>query len=182
MIGEIRDRETADVAAQAALTGHLVLSTLHTNDAPAAITRLMDIGVPSYLINATLLGVVAQRLVRTLCAHCRTPIDAPEKLWQSLLGSRTLNITTNFHGAVGCDECRKSGFKGREGIYEILTVTAALGEIIRPDVQTRMLRRQALRDGMQPLRFAGARKIAEGKTTLEEVLSVVPPTGMDEDV
>jgi general secretion pathway protein E len=179
MIGEIRDRETADVAAQAALTGHLVLSTLHTNDAPSAITRLMDIGVPSYLIGATLLGVVAQRLVRTLCEHCKTPGAPVAAVWQSFIGARRLETRPDFHHAVGCDECRQTGYSGREGIYEILTVSSELSQIIQPDVQAQALRRQALQDGMHPLRWAGAQKVAAGRTTLEEVLSVVPATADD---
>ena len=181
MIGEIRDRETADVAAQAALTGHLVLSTLHTNDAPSAITRLMDIGVPSYLISATLLGVVAQRLVRTLCATCKQPVKLSGPAWQSLIGSKPFKSDTNFHRAVGCDECRATGFKGREGLYEILAITESLSEMIRPETPTLTLRRHALEHGMQPLRTAGALKVAAGSTTLEEVLSVSPVVNLDEE-
>jgi len=181
MIGEVRDRETADVAAQAALTGHLVLSTLHTNDAASAITRLMDIGVPSYLISATLLGVVAQRLVRTLCVECKRPQQPAAAPWRSLLGAEQLDLQPNFHGALGCDECRNTGFKGREGIYEILTVTESLTEMIEPDVSALLLRRRALREGMQPLRLAGAIKVALGTTTVEEVLSVVPAVDPGED-
>jgi general secretion pathway protein E len=172
MIGEIRDRETADVAIQAALTGHLVLSTLHTNDAPSAITRLMDIGIPSYLISATLLGVVAQRLVRTLCSICKQPTQLSTEAWNSLIGTETLDIELQFHRAVGCDECRNTGFKGRQGVYEILKITPALGALIEPDVPTMDLRRQALSAGMVPLGMAGALKVAAGRTTLEEVLSV----------
>ena len=174
MIGEIRDRETADVAAQAALTGHLVLSTLHTNDAPSAITRLMDIGVPSYLISATLLGVVAQRLVRTLCHHCKERGSVPERAWDALLDGYPIDARPAFHRAGACDECRETGYSGREGIYEILTVTEGLSEIIQPGVLSLALRRHAIGDGMRPLRLAGALKIAAGRTTLEEVLSVVP--------
>lgn len=180
MIGEIRDRETADVAAQAALTGHLVLSTLHTNDATSAITRLMDIGVPSYLISATLLGVVAQRLVRTLCEHCKTPVKIAEPVWRSLIGSQPLEMAPNFHGAVGCDECRNTGFRGRQGLYEILAITESLTELIRPETPALTLRRHALAHGMQPLRRAGALKVASGTTTLEEVLSVSPVVNLDE--
>lgn len=180
MIGEIRDRETADVAAQAALTGHLVLSTLHTNDATSAITRLMDIGVPSYLISATLLGVVAQRLVRTLCSYCKVSTELPKTLWASLLGGQQLDIATNYYAATGCDECRNTGFKGRVGLYEILTVTESLSEIIRPETPAVTLRRRALQNGMQPMRRAGALKVALGRTTLEEVLSVVPAIDVDD--
>jgi general secretion pathway protein E len=181
MIGEVRDRETADVAAQAALTGHLVLSTLHTNDAASAITRLMDIGVPSYLISATLLGVVAQRLVRTLCVSCKRPEKPAAAPWKSLLGTGQLDLQMNFHGALGCDDCRNTGFKGREGIYEILNITESLTEMIEPDISALLLRRRALRDGMQPLRRAGAIKVALGTTTVEEVLRVAPAADPGED-
>ena len=177
MIGEIRDRETADVAVQAALTGHLVLSTLHTNDATSAVTRLIDIGVASYLINATLLGVIAQRLVRTLCHHCKQAVTHEPTAWRSLAGARQ-DFACDFHVPVGCDECRNTGYKGREGVFEILTITESMGEIIRPDTSAAALRRHALRGGMRTLREAGAEKIALGRTTLEEVLSVVPQTDL----
>ncbi|MGE3774285.1 MAG: GspE/PulE family protein, partial [Gammaproteobacteria bacterium] len=132
MVGEIRDHETAEVAIQAALTGHLVLSTLHTNDAPSAITRLMDLGVEPYLIGATLLGVVAQRLVRTLCPHCRAPVPCDVEAWKSLIGRATAPPPHTTSVGRGCDECRQTGFRGREGIYEILTVDDALNALIRP--------------------------------------------------
>lgn len=174
MIGEIRDRETAEVATQAALTGHLVLSTLHTNDAPSAITRLMDIGVPAYLIGATLLGVVAQRLVRTLCPHCRHPGELQVDAWDSLVHPHAVERPVSVMRPRGCDECRHTGYRGREGLYEILTVDEAIAALIRPDAHAAELRRAALENGMRPLRVAGAHKIAEGHTTIEEVLSVVP--------
>ena len=173
MIGEIRDRETADVAIQAALTGHLVLSMLHTNDAPAAITRLMDVGVQPYLIGATLLGVVAQRLVRRLCPHCKQPGQVSSEAWDSLVSPHRVKHPAETMAANGCDECRHTGFRGREGIYEILRVSDSLSELITPTVNTSELRRCALNDGMRPLRISGAHKIAAGKTTLEEVISVV---------
>ncbi|MEM7468277.1 MAG: GspE/PulE family protein [Pseudomonadota bacterium] len=178
MIGEIRDKETADVAAQAALTGHLVLSTLHTNDAPSAITRLQDIGLPSYLIGATLLGVVAQRLVRTLCGSCQFSQPVDEAAWLETLGDTqaALPIPEFTMAASGCDDCRQTGFRGREGIYEMLHVTDALRPAIVPDMNHRELREHALANGMTPLRLAGARKVASGVTTLSEILSVVPPT------
>jgi general secretion pathway protein E len=174
MIGEIRDRETADVAIQAALTGHLVLSTLHTNDAPSAITRLMDIGVQPYLIGATLLGVVAQRLVRTLCPHCKQPGTLSKEAWEALVSPNRVKCPDRTMLAKGCDECRHTGFHGREGIYEILKIDEAITELIRPNAQTSDLRRMALKRGMRPLRISGANKIAAGKTVLEEVISVVP--------
>ena len=174
MIGEIRDRETADVAIQAGLTGHLVLSTLHTNDAPSAITRLYDIGVQPYLISTTLLGVVAQRLLRTLCRHCLDRIRLDLAAWQTLIEPYKLSTPTEIYRAVGCDECRHTGYMGREGIYEILTVSDGISEMIQSRTQTLELRRRALREGMHPLRIAGAQKVAHGKTSLEEVFSVLP--------
>jgi len=180
MVGEIRDRETAEVAIQAALTGHLVLSTLHTNDAPSAITRLMDLGVEPYLIGATLLGVVAQRLVRTLCPHCRAPVACDVEAWKSLIGRATLAPPHTTSVGRGCDECRQTGFRGREGIYEILTVDNALNLLIRPGCNTGELRRAALANGMRPLRLAGAMKVGTGRTTFAEVMSAVPPANVDD--
>ena len=180
MVGEIRDRETADVAIQAALTGHLVLSTLHTNDAPSAITRLMDLGVEPFLIGATLLGVVAQRLVRTLCPHCRAPVPADVDAWNSLVGRARLAPPHTTSVGRGCDECRHTGFRGREGIYEMLSVDAAIGSLIRPGADGLALRRAALAGGMRPLRLAGALKVATGRTTFAEVMSVVPPANGDD--
>ncbi|MDD2808038.1 GspE/PulE family protein [Rhodoferax sp.] len=176
MVGEIRDQATAEMAVQAALTGHLVFSTLHTNDAPSAITRLMELGVPAYLINATLLGVLAQRLVRTLCKHCKLPDPAATrealaevvKPWQ-------LNGAYKPFKAVGCVDCRLTGFQGRMGLYELLVVTEAFKEKITREPNADALKRQAIADGMRPLRLAGALRVAEGVTVLEEVLSSTPP-------
>jgi len=174
MVGEIRDRETADVAVQAALTGHLVLSTLHTNDAPSAVTRLMDIGVQPFLIGATLLGVVAQRLVRTLCPLCKTPGNAPLQTWNELVAPHRLPPPLDYRHPTGCDDCRHTGFRGRQGIYEVMRMTESLGGLITRDMQTNVLRRAALEQGMRPLRVTGAHKAAQGITTVEEVVSVVP--------
>ncbi|MSR13539.1 MAG: type II/IV secretion system protein [Gammaproteobacteria bacterium] len=174
MIGEIRDRETANVAIQAALTGHLVLSTLHTNDAPSAVTRLMDIGLEPYLLGATLLGVVAQRLVRVLCPHCKSSVSMDRQAWATLVRPHPLDTPARMAIASGCDECRNTGFRGREGIFEILTMNETLSELVQPGVQTPVLRRAALAAGMQPLRLAGARKIAGGRTSFSEVFSVAP--------
>ena len=176
MVGEIRDLATAEMAVQAALTGHLVFSTLHTNDAPSAITRLMELGVPAYLINATMLGVLAQRLVRTLCKQCRQPdesasrdaLDAIVKPWK---------ITGGYtpYKAVGCVDCRMTGFMGRMGLYELLAVSEAFKEKLTREPGIDPLRRQAVADGMRPLRLAGALRVAEGLTTMEEVLTATPP-------
>jgi general secretion pathway protein E len=174
MVGEIRDLETAEMAIQAALTGHLVLSTLHTNDTPSAIVRLMDIGVPPYLINATLLGIVGQRLVRTLCPACRSRQPVDESAWHELTRPWQLAAPAESFVSTGCDRCRQSGFRGRIGIYESLAMTPAMREVVRPDCSIADLRRQAISDGLEPLRIGGARKVASGVTTLEEVLRVAP--------
>ena len=174
MVGEIRDLETAEMAIQAALTGHLVLSTLHTNDAPSAITRLLELGVPHYLLRATLLGVMAQRLVRTLCPHCKTPIKLDADDWQALTKPWNAPLPSNAHQAVGCIECRDTGYRGRAGVYEIMLLNDAIKPLITADTDLIALRRQAFKDGMHSLRLSGAQKIAAGLSTLEEVLRVTP--------
>ncbi|WP_071870937.1 GspE/PulE family protein [Atopomonas hussainii] len=174
MVGEIRDLETAEMAIQASLTGHLVLSTLHTNDAPTAITRLLELGVPAYLIKATVLGVMAQRLVRTLCPHCKTPTSIPDDDWQELTRPWSSAAPTKAQQAVGCEECRDTGYRGRAGVYEIMPLTDSLKDYIHADCDHIALRRQAFKEGMRSLRLAGAQKIAAGQTTLEEVLRVTP--------
>jgi general secretion pathway protein E len=176
MVGEIRDLQTADMAVQAALTGHLVFSTLHTNDAPSAVTRLMELGVPPYLINATLLGVLAQRLVRTLCRQCRQIDETanPEAL-AAMIRPWKLNGGYRAYKPVGCVDCRMTGFRGRMGLYELLTVSEALKGQIHQSPSIDALRRQAVQDGMRPLRLAGALRAAEGLTTLEEVIAATPP-------
>ena len=175
MVGEIRDLETAEMAVQAALTGHLVFSTLHTNDAPSAITRLLELGVPAYLISATLLGVLAQRLVRTLCKECKEPDDqlSPEVLAEAVKPWK-FSGTFQPYRPVGCIDCRMTGFRGRMGLYELLTVTEALKQGITAEPSIDGLRRQAVQDGMRPLRMAGALRAAQGITTLEEVIAATP--------
>jgi general secretion pathway protein E len=173
MIGEIRDLETAEMAIQAALTGHLVLSSLHTNDAPSAVMRLLELGVPHYLLEATLVGVMAQRLVRTLCTHCKAADGSmPEALWNSLVQAWPMPMPHTVYRPVGCPECRQTGYRGRTGLYELLGVTQKFAGEIRADADIGQLRRQSMADGMKPLRIAGAAKIAEGLTTIEEVLKV----------
>ena len=174
MVGEIRDLETAEMAIQAALTGHLVLSTLHTNDAPSAITRLLELGVPHYLLKATLLGVMAQRLVRTLCPHCKTPVQLDADDWQTLTKPWNAPLPTHAHQAVGCIECRDTGYRGRAGVYEIMLLNDGIKPLITADTDLIALRRQAFKDGTHSLRLSGAQKIAAGLTTLEEVLRVTP--------
>jgi len=175
MVGEIRDRETADMAIQSALTGHLVFSTLHTNDAASAVTRLVDIGVPEYLISATVIGVLAQRLVRTLCPACKAPDDsvAADVLNEIAKPWRMSGQVRAFR-PVGCLQCRSTGFKGRVGLYELLPVTPALRQAMHPTVDMAKLRQSAVQEGLKPLRLAGLMKVAEGVTTLEEVLRNTP--------
>ena len=175
MVGEIRDLETAEMAIQAALTGHLVFSTLHTNDAPSAIIRLMDIGLPHYLIRATLLGVVAQRLARTLCPHCRKAGTVDEELWQSLISPWDIKPTDFIYRPAGCLECRETGYLGRVGIYEMLTITPAIRSLIRPDSDLSKIREEAVKQGMEPLHIAGALKVCSGQTSIEEIFRVAAP-------
>jgi general secretion pathway protein E len=180
MVGEIRDLESAEMAIQAALTGHLVLSTLHTNDSASAITRLLDLGVPPYLISATVLGVMAQRLVRTLCTHCKKKVAREgsrdsDALWNELVSPWKASAPTTVYYPVGCLECRNTGFRGRAGIYEILSMSPAIRALVTRDADLAKIREQAYKEGMKSLRISGAMKINIGQTTLEEVLKVAPP-------
>ena len=175
MVGEIRDLETAEMAVQAALTGHLVLSTLHTNDAPSAIARLTEIGVPPYLISATLIGVVAQRLVRTLCPHCKQNQDIDKNEWEALIRPWKTTAPAEIARADGCLECRQTGFIGRVGIYEMMPISDKLKQEIGSDFELAKFRKTAIKQGMKPLNLAGAQKVAKGMTTIEEVLKVAPP-------
>jgi general secretion pathway protein E len=178
MVGEIRDLATAEMAIQAALTGHLVFSTLHTNDSAGAITRLADLGVPPYLIAATVVGVLAQRLVRTLCKACRVRDDTTTReVLESFTKPWRLGGGLRAYKAVGCLECRHTGFKGRVGLYELLLMSQAAAAQVHPRIDAQALRMQAVQEGMRPLRLAGAMKVAEGLTTLEEVLRSTPEPG-----
>jgi general secretion pathway protein E len=171
MIGEIRDLETAEMAIQAALTGHLVLSTLHTNDAPSSVMRLLELGVPYYLLGSTLSGIMAQRLVRTLCIHCKSPDgELSDEVWHSIVGALEIPKPATVWRPVGCPECRQTGFRGRTGIYELALVTEEFTHLIQEVTDLAALRRQSVLDGMKPLRMAGAYKVVEGVTTAEEVL------------
>ena len=178
MVGEIRDAETAEMAIQAALTGHLVLSSLHTNDAPSAITRLLELGVPAYLLNATLLGVMGQRLIRTLCPHCKKPgaLSAEDELqWNELVAPWKSGKPTQLYRPVGCLECRMTGYLGRIGIYELLLLSPQIKQLIAAGADLARIRELAAREGMKPLRISGAMKIAAGLTTIEEVGKIAPP-------
>ena len=174
MVGEIRDRDTAEVAIQAALTGHLVLSTLHTNDAASAITRLLDLGIPAYLLRATLLGVLAQRLARQLCSHCKTTVATDPDEWAAMAG-RDRPVPKRIHTAPGCLECRATGFHGRAGLFELLTISTEFRQQIRDDADTDALRATARSDGLSSLREAGIRKVLGGQTLPREVLRMTPP-------
>ncbi|EOR07922.1 general secretion pathway protein E [Acinetobacter genomosp. 15BJ] len=174
MVGEIRDHDTANMAIQAALTGHLVLSTLHTNDAPSSLTRLHDLGIQPFLTAATILGVLAQRLVRRLCPHCKQQTAINEQEWEHLTFDYMMDMPTTMYKAVGCEACRQTGYKGRVGIYEFMPVSLESKSLISANCTLNDLRAQAKKEGIEPLRIAGARKVLEGVTTLEEVLRVVP--------
>jgi general secretion pathway protein E len=182
MIGEIRDLETAQMAVQASLTGHLVLSTLHTNDSPSAITRLLDLGVPHYLIQSTLTGVVAQRLVRTLCPHCKTVGTQDPDAWRVLTHGWNVPLPEQVYEPVGCLECRKTGFLGRTGVYEMMPMSSKLRAIISADLDLSRLGVTALAEGMKPLRISAAMQVAAGLTTVREVLNVLPPTDIDDTI
>ena len=174
MVGEIRDHDTANMAIQAALTGHLVLSTLHTNDAPSSLTRLHDLGIQPFLTAATILGVLAQRLVRKLCPHCKQETFINEQEWKHLTFDYEIEMPNFVFHAVGCEECRHTGYKGRIGIYEFMPLSLESKQLIGANANLNQLRHQAKKEGIEPLRIAGARKVLAGMTTLEEVLRVVP--------
>ena len=174
MVGEIRDLATAEMATQAALTGHLVLSTLHTNDAPSAISRLLDLGVPAHLLRVTLNGVMAQRLVRQLCPHCKEKAAVDQAVWRQLVAPWKLAPPAEVHQPVGCLECRNTGYLGRVGIYEIMPMGESLRALVSADFDLPRLRAQAMQEGMRSLRLAGALKVAAGITAIEEILRVTP--------
>ena len=170
LVGEIRDYETAQIAVEASLTGHVVFSTLHTNDAPLAITRMLDLGVEPFLVSATLEAVIAQRLVRTICNDCKVTYEPGTEVLMEL-GLRAEDIRgKHFAYGTGCENCHGSGYKGRTGIFEILVMSEALRQMVIEGVSSDAIREQALREGMGVLREAGLRAIFDGITTVEEVL------------
>ncbi|MGP4905328.1 GspE/PulE family protein [Psychrobacter faecalis] len=179
MVGEIHDAETANMAVQASLTGYLVLSTLHTNDAPSSITRLHDLGIQPFLTSATILGVMAQRLLRTLCPHCKQAVDVSTDSeiaiqWQELVQPWRAPVPAQVYKAQGCEHCRHTGYQGRVGLYEIMPLSNELKKLVAADANLDTLKQQAYREGVQPLRLSGAKRISEGLTTIEEVMRVVP--------
>jgi type IV pilus assembly protein PilB len=170
MVGEIRDIETAQIAVQASLTGHVVLSTLHTNDAPGAVTRLIDMGLEPFLISASLEGVLAQRLLRRICKTCRTPYE-PDKDVVNMLDVDALEIANKkFYYGKGCPDCSRSGYKGRQGLFELMTINDQLRALITQKAPTLVLKQKAVESGMRPLREDGLRCIFDGHTSIEEVL------------
>ena len=175
MVGEIRDLETAEMAIQSALTGHIVLSTLHTNDAPAAVTRMLDLGVPAYLLNSTVLGVMAQRLVRVLCPACKEKAPLEESAWELLVSPWKASKPDTTFIAKGCLDCRMTGYVGRIGIYEMMVLNSDIRSTINEITDMDKLREQAYREGVKPLRISGALKVAAGITTVDEVMKVAPP-------
>ncbi len=170
MVGEMRDLETAQIAVQASLTGHFVLSTLHTNDAPGAVTRFVDMGVEPFLISSTLMGVLAQRLVRTVCSKCRSPFEPTEnQLSQLNLSTFDVGEKTFYYGR-GCETCNDTGYKGRSGIYELLAINDAVRTMINERIPAVVMRQRAVEMGMSTIRDDGLRLIFEGRTTVEEVV------------
>jgi type IV pilus assembly protein PilB len=170
LVGEIRDRETAQTAIEASLTGHLVFSTLHTNDAPSAITRLADIGIEPFLLTATLQGILAQRLVRRVCAGCKSSYEPSDEILRRLGLDRHLVGSRQFAQGAGCETCNFTGYKGRMAITEILVVDDRLRELMLAGASTSTLAQAALETGMKPLRACGLEAIFTGQTSVEEVL------------
>jgi type IV pilus assembly protein PilB len=179
LVGEMRDLETAQMGIQASLTGHLVFSTLHTNDAPSAVTRLVDMGVPSYLVSSSVVAIMAQRLVRVVCQKCKQSYSPGEAALQSAGISPELAATANFMKGKGCSSCRGSGFRGRLGIFELMMMSSKIRELTFKEAPTNEIRRAAVSEGMKTLYIDGLQKVCRGITTLEEVVRTAKPT--DED-
>jgi general secretion pathway protein E len=176
LVGEIRDLETAEIAIQASLTGHLVFSTLHTNDAPGAITRLVDMGVEAYLVASSLAAVLAQRLVRKLCNECRSPYEpTAEELAE--IGVRARG-PLQLYRSVGCSKCHDTGYRGRVGIFELMLVSDELRALVTQNVDAKLIKRKAIEGGMRTLRADGARNVIAGVTTIEEVLRATEEEGV----
>jgi len=172
LVGEIRDRETAEIAIQSALTGHLLFSTLHTNDATGAITRLIEMGVENFLLSSVLLGIFAQRLVRVICPHCKRPVKIENRLIKAMGITDDEADTTEFFAGKGCEECRYTGFKGRIGIFEYMPVSNRIREEIIKNSSAERIKEVAMQEGMITLRQDGWSKVRQGITTVPEVLRV----------
>src|SRR5687767_5764350 len=173
LIGEIRDRETAQIAVQAALTGHLVFSTLHTNDAPGALTRLIDMGVKPFLVASSIQAAMGQRLIRTLCPSCRAPEKDPDPIMMTALNIRPEDLRgRTIYKAVGCDKCRNTGYKGRKGIFELMEMTSVMREMVFKKEPVQKVKEQSRMAGMVTLLEDGVRKIFDGITTLDEIATI----------
>jgi general secretion pathway protein E len=171
MVGEVRDEETARIAIQAALTGHLVFSTLHTNDAASALTRLVDMGIEPYLLTSSITAILAQRLVRRVCPHCRevySPSEYEQKLLREYLGGEDGVV----YKGVGCDDCLHTGYMGRVGIFELLTLNSRLRDMVQKKMSSEEIKAEAVKDGMFTLRDDGIKKALEGLTSLSEIIRV----------
>jgi type IV pilus assembly protein PilB len=177
MVGEIRDLETAEVAIQASLTGHLVLSTVHTNDAPTTVTRLVDMGVEPFLISASLIGALAQRLARRICTECKVPYNPPMEALERFGFEHDPHNPITFYRGQGCENCRHTGFRGRTGLYELMTINAEIAELIVKRASLQELREAARANGMRTLQEDGLKKVLEGITTIDEVMRVVISVG-----
>jgi type II secretory ATPase GspE/PulE/Tfp pilus assembly ATPase PilB-like protein len=172
MVGEIRDQETAEIAIRASLTGHLVFSTLHTNDAPSAFTRLIDMGIEPFLVASSVEAVMAQRLVRTICPHCKTEQSVDADYLRRIGFPEDEIGTAKFWHGTGCEECRQQGYQGRKGIYELLLVSEAIRPLIMNRANATAIAQRAMEAGMRTLRTDGWNKVKNGETTIEEVLRV----------
>jgi type II secretory ATPase GspE/PulE/Tfp pilus assembly ATPase PilB-like protein len=172
MVGEVRDTETAQITIRTALTGHLVFSTLHTNDATSAVTRLLDMGIEPFLVSSSVLGIIAQRLVRKLCSACKRPFDPPANVLRRVNARGESLDGVTVYRPQGCESCRYTGFKGRTAIFEYVRITEEFRRLVVERVGANILKQQALRDGMTTLREDGWRKVKLGLTTLDEVLRV----------
>jgi type IV pilus assembly protein PilB len=176
LVGEMRDAETAQMGIQASLTGHLVFSTLHTNDAPGAITRMVDMGVPAFLVASSVIAVVAQRLVRVVCSKCKQPFTPTDASLEAAGITREMAAKATFMRGRGCTNCQKSGYRGRLGIYELMLMTSKIRELAFTGAPTQDLRKAAIEQGMSTLYGDGIKKVLKGITTLEEVLTVAKRT------
>jgi len=172
MVGEIRDRETAEIAVQSALTGHMVFSTLHTNDAAGALTRLVEMGIEPFLAASSIVGILAQRLVRKICPHCREEVTPPAELLAEIADEGVLLDSAHFYRGRGCAKCMNTGYRGRIGIYELMKIDDVIRELLLQDKDSTTIKQAAMRQGMQNLRAAGLTKALAGETTLEEILRV----------
>ena len=172
MVGEIRDRETAEIAVQSALTGHMVFSTLHTNDAAGALTRLVEMGVEPFLAASSIVGILAQRLVRTICQHCKVEHVPPQELLDEIAQECELHRDTRFYRGAGCDKCMQIGYRGRTGVYELMKVDDRIRELLLQDKDSATIKKAAIEQGMRSLRSAGLDKAMRGITSLEEIMRV----------